>query len=187
MFCRRWRGDYTDGMDSVRFGRVLGKGARAMAQTVVGAVDAASAPNPSARRPEVTGTEQPARVTPGKAAAEATREGVARPAERAARASVSVRETGRGLRRGGKQFGEAVWGPVVKLSGVLWLEVTGVFFGLFAMSAGVTAWRWREAWRPAAGDGGAHNHLLVAAGLTALFGYFCVSSFVRASRRGRGR
>ena len=35
-------------MDSVRFGRALGIGARAAAKTLVTAVDAATSPNPSA-------------------------------------------------------------------------------------------------------------------------------------------
>ena len=46
--------DYTLGMDSVRFGRVLGIGTRLAAKTLVEAVDAAMAPNPSAK-PETPG------------------------------------------------------------------------------------------------------------------------------------
>ena len=42
-------------------------------------------------------------------------------------------ETTEGLTRGTKQLGESVWRPFVRLSGVLWLEFTGVFFGIFAV------------------------------------------------------
>ena len=53
--------------------------------------------------------------------------------EQAARTTAQVRQTGQGLKEGSKRFGEAVWGPLVRLSGVLWLEFTGVFFGIFAV------------------------------------------------------
>jgi hypothetical protein len=94
-----------------------------------------------------------------------------------------VRQTGRGLKEGGKRFGEAAWGPFVKLSGALWLELTGVFFGIFAVSAGGNAWRMRSALHGTAENHDAHVRLLIAAAMTAVFGYFCVSSFVKANRR----
>lgn len=167
-------------MDSVRFGRALGIGARAAAKTLVTAIDAATAPNPLTARD-------------ASAARDAKDDGGARSAQtpvvglghKAARATAQVRQTGHGLKQGSRRFGEAVWGPVVKLSGVLWLEFTGVFFGIFALFAGGGAWRMRGDWQRTATNHDAHLHLLIAAGMTAVFGYFCVSSFVRASRRGR--
>jgi hypothetical protein len=98
-----------------------------------------------------------------------------------------VRQTGRGLKEGGKRFGEAVWGPFVKLSGALWLELTGVFFGIFAVFASVNAWKMRGALHETAGSGDAHSRLLIAVAMAIVFGYFCVSSFLKASRRTRGR
>jgi uncharacterized membrane protein len=80
-----------------------------------------------------------------------------------------------------------VWGPFVKLSGALWLELAGVFFGIFAVFAGVNAWKMRGALHEAAGSRDAHVHLLMAVAMAVVFGYFCVSSFVKANRRTRGR
>jgi hypothetical protein len=161
-------------MDSERFGRVLGVGARLAAKTVAEAVDAATAPNPSAKN-DGAGTDS--RAASG--AVPATPKAVPiRP---------QVRETGRGLKREGKRFGEALWGPFARLSGVLWLEFTGVFFGLFALTMGVGLWRQRGT---VLGAGAGHEALvrfLLLAGVALLFGYFCVSSFLRAGRKSRQR
>jgi hypothetical protein len=178
------------GMDSVRFGRALGIGARLAAKTVVSAVDAATSPNPSAGAK----TKQGAGATPASTAASASTaapsnrgaSGV-RMAQQAARTTAQMRQTGRGLKEGGKRFGEAVWGPFVKLSGALWLELTGVFFGIFAVFASVNAWKMRGALHGTAGSGDAYSRLLIAVAMAAVFGYFCVSSFVKANRRTRGR
>jgi hypothetical protein len=89
--------------------------------------------------------------------------------------------------RGSKRFGEAVWKPFVKLSGVLWLELAGVFFGLFAFFAAGWAWKLRGNLHETATNHNAHAHFLVCVAMTLVFGYFLVSSFVKASRRGRGR
>jgi len=170
-------------MDSVRFGRVLGIGARAAARTLVTAVDAATAPNPSAS----TGTTASVGTPPTDGKTEAKARSDARLGQQAARTASHVRQTGQGLKRGSKRFGEAVWGPFVKLSGVLWLELTGVFFGIFAVFAIGGVWKMRGEWRQTAVNHGAHMNLIATAAMAVAFGYFCVSSFVRASRRGRGR
>jgi hypothetical protein len=98
-----------------------------------------------------------------------------------------VKEIPQGLRRGTKRFGEAVWGPVVRLSGVLWLEVTGVFFGIFALFALGTVWRLRGEWHSTATNATSHRNLLGAVLMLVVFGYFCVSSFIRAHKRERQR
>lgn len=156
-------------MDSVRFGRVLGIGTRLAAKTLVEAVDAATSPNPTATnappsKAEVAGAQAAAQVK---------------------KTSTQVKQTGQGLKRGSKRFGEAVWGPFVKLSGVLWLELTGVFFGIFAVFAASGAWKQRADLHITAANHDAHVHFLWACGMAAIFGYFCVSSFVRAHRRGK--
>ncbi len=69
------------------------------------------------------------------------------------------------------------------LSGVLWLEFTGVFFGLFALFAAGAVWRMHGAWRATAANAAEHQRLLGAIAMLAVFGYFCVSSFLRAGRR----
>jgi hypothetical protein len=181
-------------MDSVRFGRVLGIGARLAAKTMVSAVDAATAPNPSAgakakesaaalgSTPASGSTASGSTAASGKGKASGGRLG-----EQAVRTTAQVRQTGRGLKEGGRRFGEAVWGPFVKLSGALWLELTGVFFGIFAVFASVNAWKMRAALHETAGGRDAHVRLLIAAAMAVVFGYFCVSSFVKANRRSRGR
>jgi hypothetical protein len=173
---------YTLGMDSVRFGRVLGIGARLAAKTVVSAVDAATAPNPSAAKAKQEGGPTAGSgSTAEKAKASRTQLG-----QNVVRTTAQVRQTGRGLKEGGRRFGEAMWGPLVKVSGALWLELTGVFFGIFAVFAGGNAWKMRGALRETAANHDAHMHLLISVAMAAVFGYFCVSSFVRANRRSRG-
>jgi hypothetical protein len=168
------------GMDSVRFGRALGIGARAAARTLVTAVDAATAPNPSASTGKPASAGTPSADT--KAASTGTRLG-----EQAARTASQARRTSKGVKEGSKRFGQAVWGPFVKLSGVLWLELTGVFFGIFAVFAIGGTWKMFGQWRhPTAVNHDASMHLVGAAAMAVVFGYFCVSSFVRASRRERG-
>ena len=161
-------------MDSVRFGRALGIGARVAAKTLVSAANAAASPNPSAAPSEAKRTDAAARS--GQHAVEGT-----------VRAVSQAIETGEGLARGGRRFGESFWGQVKRLSGVLWLEFTGVFFGIFALYAGSGAWKLRGDFRQTASNHDAHVHFLLAAGMATLFGYFCVTSFLRAGRRGKTR
>jgi hypothetical protein len=162
-------------MDSVRFGRALGFGARAAAKTLVTAVDAATSPNPSAAP----------RVERSRETESGTRSTGARAGQQAARTTTQVRQAGQGLKQGGRRFGEAVWGPFVKLSGVLWLEVTGLFFGIFALFAGGGAWKMRGGLHDAGANHEAHIHFLLTLAMTVLFGYFCLSSFIKANRRGK--
>ncbi len=169
-------------------------------KTLVTAVDAATAENPTAKKRSTAaepssiprpGAERPptstnpqtrvaiSAVTPPPAAP------VQRVAQSAARTVARGRGVKKGLARGSRRFGEAVWSPFVRLSGVLWLEVSGVFFGVFALLALGYLWKLRGAWH--AGANASHRSLLSAIVMFALFGYFCVSSFVRARRRERRR
>lgn len=182
---------YTLSMDSVRFGRALGFGARAAAKTLLTAVDAATAPNPSAAAraepsAEAPGTQTAASASTTAAVGKVEASGV-RLGQQAARTTAQVRETGRGLKEGSKRFGEAVWGPFVKLSGALWLELTGVFFGIFAVFAGSGAWKMRAALYGTPANHDVRARFLISVAMAVLFAYFCVSSFARANRRSRGR
>ena len=85
---------------------------------------------------------------------------------------------------GTRRFREAVWKPFARLSGVLGLEVSGVFFGIFALFALAAVVRLRADWRP---HSVGNAQLLVAAAMLVVFGYFCISNFVRARRRERQR
>ena len=171
---------YTSSMDRVRFGRALGFGARQAVKTLVTAVDAASAANPSDKSSTaVTSSRQ----TPPRSAPDTP---VRKAAQTAARKVEQAREVKGGLQRGSKRFGEAVWGPFVRLSGVLWLEVSGFFFGIFAVMALGFLWKFRGAWHAGAGTD-ERRSLMGAVLMLVLFGYFCVSNFVRARRRERQR
>jgi hypothetical protein len=108
-------------------------------------------------------------------------------AQQVVRAASQAQQATAGVAQGGKRFGEAVWRPFVRLSGVLWLEFTGVFFGIFALYAAGGAWKLRGEWLEGTANHDAHMHFLMAAGMALVFGYFCVSSFVRAARKGRAR
>jgi hypothetical protein len=159
-------------MDSVRFGRALGVGARAAAKTVVTAVDAATAPNPSAK----------AATTPEKAEGAGVRLG-----QQASRTTAKAIRTGEGLKEGRKRFGTAMGGRVGRLSAALWLEVTGVFFGIFAVFAAGGAWRMRWALHETGVNQDAHVRFVASLVMAVVFGYFCGSSFVKANRKTNGR
>ncbi len=164
-------------MDSVRFGRILGKGARAAAKGLYEAVDAATAPNPNA--PQATppqrqpAPQQPAATqTPMQVIAQST-------AAYAAHKKAVSREAGR--------LGKSFLTPFARAGSVLWLEVTGTFFAVFAAIFISYVCKYRAALRLNAANADAHRHLLASAAAAALFGYFAVSSFVRARRRERAR
>jgi hypothetical protein len=167
-------------MDSVRFGRSLGIGARSAAKALAGAIDAATAPNPGTPpptpRPAAAALTRPQATGPIASAAQSA-------ARSAARATVQVRETRQGITRGSKRFGDSVWGPLAKLSGVLWLEITGSFFGIFALFAGSAVWAHRTDLHSTPANHDARLHLLVFLAMTLVFGYFCISSFARAYRK----
>jgi hypothetical protein len=92
---------------------------------------------------------------------------------------VVTREAGR--------LGRSFLAPFARAGGVLWLEVTGTFFAVFAAIFLSYAWRYGTALRLSGADADAHRHLLASAGAATIFGYFAVSSFVRARRRERAR
>jgi hypothetical protein len=182
-------------MDRVRLGRALGFGARQAVKTLVTAVDAATAENPSSknanrggdagRGPQPVAAPGPATgevVDPASSAATPTL--AAKAAHKAAQTVIQTREMRKGLKRGRRRFGEAAWEPFARLSGVLWLEFAGVFFGIFALFAAGGVWKLRGQWHSAA-TSDAHRQLLGALAMLAVFGYFSVSSFVRARRRER--
>jgi fucose 4-O-acetylase-like acetyltransferase len=71
--------------------------------------------------------------------------------------------------------------PFRRVGGILWLEVTGVFFLLPVIVFAPTLWR-AVADYPHTSD---HRTLWVTAGIVAVFLYLGVSSFWRAHRRSR--
>jgi len=84
-------------------------------------------------------------------------------------------------KRGAKAFGQAVLGPFTHAGSILWLEITGLFFALFALFFVQSVYRVRTAWR----QGPEHAHLLLYCVLAVGFGWFSVSSFTRAYRKNK--
>ena len=167
-------------MDTVRFGRVLGSGARSAAKTLIQAIDAAKAdapvrtpaPSTEPRRFEGDGVQPPSR--PRASAATSS----------SAQSATRIIRQSRGVRHGVSRFRDLALKPFVRLSGVLVLEVAGVFFGIFALYGFNTMWRARASWHAGSPN---HRQLIGGVLMLVLFGYFCITSFVRARRRERGR
>ena len=141
------------------------------------AAEAAAAPKPSPTRRDGMGQETTSKAT--RVAAQVV--------ESAERTTDQVRQASAGVARGSKRFGEAAWGPFARLSGALWLEVMGVFFGLFVLTAGINVWKLHENLHDIGSNHVQHQRLLFSIAMLAIFGYFCVSSFVRAARKSRGK
>ena len=153
-------------MEPNRFGRKLGIGVRVASRMVK-------------ERAAQTGSK------PGSNPAFAPQAAPPPPSTRASapppRPAKNYAEPARRIGVGTRRFGQAFFGPLKHISATLWLEITGLFFALFAIFFGQNAWRTRAS----ALHGPEHAHFLLYAVVTAIFLYFCVSSFVKASRRGR--
>jgi len=148
-------------------GRALGIGVRLATQRAISRSASPPAPPPS---PEQQRASSDKRVRAGEVLGRQARTGV-RSAARGAG----------GVARGGRNFGKAVWNPFAQASSILWLEITGMFFALFALLFGQHLYSLRSAWR----SGREHTHFLAYAAFAAIFLYFAVSSFAKARRRSR--
>lgn len=120
-------------------------------------------------------------MRPGWDSATAARARPAASATAALPARANYAEGGRRLARGAGRFGASLWRPFAHATGVLTLEISGVFFALFTLFFVSHAWQIYklEGWRD--------RHFAVYVGLGALFAWFAVSSFWRARRKQRGR
>jgi len=164
-------------MEPEKFGRSVGIGVRVAGRMLrdranrVGQPAAAPpAPqNPPPRNVSILPPQQPKAARPQP------------PVSNLHEATRKAGKAGGAAARGAKRFGEALWGPLVHAGGVLWLEITGMFFALFALFFGQSTYRVRGAWK----GGPEHAHLLLYAALTAVFIWFSVSSFLRARRKGK--
>jgi hypothetical protein len=143
-------------MDRVRFGRALGTGAREAAKALLKAADAATAPNPTPPAPRVE---------------------VQRPTPQA-----RIKLSTANVKRGSRKFGEAVWAPMAKAGSVLWLEVTGVLFGLFALVIGGWVWSHRM---DLTGSGVGRQRAWFGVAMFVVFAYCTVTSYTRAAKRSR--
>ena len=86
-----------------------------------------------------------------------------------------------GAKRGVKAFGQAFLGPFTHAGSILWLEITGMFFALFALFFVQAGYRVRSAWW----QGPERAHLLLYIVLAVGFAWFSVSSFTRAYRKSK--
>jgi hypothetical protein len=154
-------------MEPHRFGRKLGIGVRVatrMAKERAAKASAASASQANSAPAAAAPRTPPRPATPPSSA---PKKNFVEPARR----------VGEGTRR----FSKAFAGPLLHVSGTLWLEITGMFFALFALFFGQNAWNARAS----ALHGPQHAYFLLYATVTLVFIYFCISSFIKARRRGR--
>ena len=95
---------------------------------------------------------------------------------------VSARQAGRTTRAVSGGVARGIGGflrPFRRVGGIVFLEVTGVFFFLFVLVFGNWAWKLRAQY----GHGPEHTRFLVYAGMCVAFLYLTLSSFWRARRR----
>ncbi|MGA2559956.1 MAG: hypothetical protein ABSF17_09780 [Terracidiphilus sp.] len=97
-------------------------------------------------------------------------------------AAARSRATGQVAGQTTRNLGKGVRGfvrPFTRVGGILWLEVTGVFFLLPVVVFGPTAWRTRFSWA----HGPDHRTFLVTMVIVVIFLYLSVTSFLRARSR----
>ncbi len=146
-------------------GRVLGTGLRVASKMAGERLSAAA---------------QPATAPPASYQAQPQAQQVANPvvwAKTPAQAARKTVQASGGVARGVGGFLR----PFKRVGGILWLEVTGVFFLLPVIVFTPNLWRMRASWA----HGPDHRMFLITAGVVALFLYLGVSSFWRARRRSR--
>jgi hypothetical protein len=144
-------------MEPKKVGRTLGIGARVASNMLRERLQRASAP-------------QSGRVTAENGGRTAPQ---ARPAPALNRVATA--------KRGARAFGQAFMGPFTHAGSILWLEITGLFFALFALFFVQSIYRVRGAWR----QGPEHTHLFLYSLLAVLFVWFSASSFTRAYRKSK--
>jgi hypothetical protein len=164
-------------MEPNRFGRKLGIGVRVASRMAKERAARASAAAATQAAPSATQAAASAKQTAPSQATTAPPPPATAPPRKPKNYAEPARRVGEGTRR----FGKAFFGPLKHVSGTLWLEITGLFFALFAAFFAQNAWKVRAA----ALHGPERAHFLLYLGVTLVFVYFCVSSFVKASRRGK--
>jgi hypothetical protein len=150
-------------MEPKKVGRTLGIGVRVASNMLRERVERAAAAAPATLKTGNTaGNGRPAAAAPGAP-------------------SVPLSRRVATAKRGAKAFGQALLGPFTHAGSVLWLEITGLFFALFALFFVQSVYRVHTAWR----QGPEHTHLLFYTALALIFAWFSVSSFARAYRKSK--
>jgi hypothetical protein len=156
-------------MEPHRFGRKLGIGVRiASRMAKERAAKAAAASQSAASAPQAAATQSASQTS-------------TTPRPSAPRLIKNYAEPARRVGEGTRRFGKAFIGPLAHVSGTLWLEITGLFFALFAAFFGQNAWKIRAS----ALHGPDHVHFIVATLAALVFAYFSIGSFVKAEQRSR--
>jgi hypothetical protein len=150
-------------MEPNRFGRKLGIGVRVASRMAKERAARAAASSPQA------------------AATQAASQSGATPRPPIVQYAKNYAEPARRVGEGTRRFGKAFIGPLAHVSGTLWLEITGLFFALFAAFFGQNAWKIRAS----ALHGPDHAHFVVATLAALVFAWFSISSFVKAEQRSR--
>ena len=143
-------------MEPKKVGRTLGIGVRVASNMLRERVERAATAHPP---PAQAGNGRPAAAAP----------------------AIPISNRVAGVKRGAKAFGQAFLGPFTHAGSVLWLEITGLFFALFAVFFAQSVYRVHAAWR----QGPEHTHLLLYCALAVAFAWFSVSSFLRAYRKSK--
>jgi hypothetical protein len=152
-------------MQPNRLGRILGVGTRVAAEKLrEGSIRAAAA----VERPPSSALVQPKSASTTTSAT-SPRPGVPSPA--------AVAQGSRRFARGAGRFGASLWKPFAHASGILWLQITGLFFAFFFLGFAAHSW---QIYRAA---GWADRHLPLYLVFAALFAWFAVTSFWRANRK----
>lgn len=169
-------------MQPNRIGRALGIGTRVAGAKLREQADRLGAATP----PVATKAANTAAVAdpPRAASPSVAVRGASAPAPRV-QAAVSpeakTAENSRRLARGAGRFGSALFKPLAHASSILWNQIAGLFFALFAVFFFEHSWIAWKAHRLA------DRHIFVYAVIGVLFAWFTVSSFWRAWHRQRQR
>ncbi|MGC1781121.1 MAG: hypothetical protein WA708_01220 [Acidobacteriaceae bacterium] len=152
-------------MEYVNLGRKLGIGTRVAAKILRNRAQNAASParNKTSATP-VPATHRQQTASPAKA--------------QPTRNRTDTRTVARNLTRGAVRGGQGFWRPFARIVHALWHEITGVFFGLFALFFIQNTWRVRDAWR----SGPEHRHFVVYLILALVFAYFSITAFVTSRR-----
>ena len=165
-------------------GRALGVGVRVAGRMAGQLLEGSAQPRATAPQPHQAapgaGSQAPSSNHSNhqnRAAAQAAAHATTQAGQSVGQAGQSVGQASRSVSRGVGGFLR----PFRRVGGILWLEVTGVFFLLPVVVFAPSLWREAVAY-PHTSD---HRTLWVTAGVVAVFLYLGVSSFWRAHRRSK--
>lgn len=168
------------GMQPEKVGRVLGIGARVAAKTIRERAAQAQAAGAKTSGGANAGAAPKPAASPAPSASSAVRDASRDARAAAGQAAAVAALSGKKLARGAGRFGAAMVGPFARAGNILALQITGVFFALFAMFFLSHAAQTLHA----AGRHDRHGQAYLGLGL--VFAWFTVSSFWRARRKAKG-